>query len=87
MLFEIELEEMLVFEDAVSEWLLLLLRLAVVVAAEAAAAALLLVLIPRIITINRLNQEKFQPGGHGRFTICRIEYFAKIDILLKVRFF
>ena len=52
MLFEIELEEMLVFEDAVSEWLLLLLRLAVVVAAEAAAAALLLVLIPRIITIN-----------------------------------
>ena len=56
MLFEIELEEMLVFEDAVSEWLLLLLRLAVVVAAEAAGAALLLVLIPRIITINRLNQ-------------------------------
>ena len=53
MLFEIELEEMLVFEDAVSEWLLLL---AVVVAAAAAAAALLLVLIPRIITINRLNQ-------------------------------
>ena len=84
----LNIEEMLVFEDAVSEWLLLLLRLAVVEAAEAAAAAaLLLVLITRIITINRLNQEKFQPGGHGRFPICRIEYFAKIDILLKVRFF
>ena len=62
MLFEIELEEMLVFEDAVSEWLLLL---AVVVAAEAAAAALLLVLIPRTITINRLSliNRSFNLGG------------------------
>ena len=65
MLFENELEVMLVFEDAVSEWLLLLLWLAVAAATEAAAAAaaLLLVLIPRNITINLSD---FRPVRHGR---------------------